>query len=130
MNAYSDMIDKKRAPSLRPAMSRGDRAKLFAPFAALRGFDESAHAKERMLRPRPSVGQDRQEQLDRRIRALRRGDTVTLTYFKALRPAPEGDMGELRTVTGTLLTVDPVNLDILLSAGKVAISDVLDVGRR
>lgn len=130
MNAYSDILYKKRAQSTRPMMSPGDRAKIFAPFAALRGFEDSTHAKERMLTPRPAVAEDRQRQLDRRIRALRRGDTVTLTYFETVKHLPEGDLGELCALTGTLLTIDPVNLNILLSTGKVAICDVLDVGRR
>lgn len=130
MNVYSDIIGKKRALSTRPAMSRGDRAKIFAPFAALRGFEESAHARELTLTPRPGMGEDRAEQLDRRIRALRRGDTVTLTYFEPVKSTAQGDLGRLRTVTDTLLTVDPVNLNILLTAGKVPVRDVLDVGRR
>lgn len=130
MNTYSDIFYKKRAQSTRPAMSRGDRAKIFAPFAALRGFEESAHAREKTLIPRPSVAEDRAEQLDRRIRALRRGDTVTLTVFEPERSASQGELGRLRTVTGTLLTIDPVNLNLLLTTGKVPISQVLDVGTR
>lgn len=130
MNTYSDILYKKRAQSTRPTMSQGDRAKIFAPFAALRGFEESAHARERTLTPRPSVAEDRQEQLDRRIRALRKGDTVTLTVFEIVKQTPQGDLGRLRTLTGALLTIDPVNLNILLTTGKVPIRDVLDVGRR
>ena len=130
MNAYSDIFYKKRARSTRPMMSRGDRAKIFAPFAALRGFEESAHAREKTLTLRPSVAEDRAEQLDRRIRALRRGDAVTLTVFEPVAQTPRGVLGQLRTVAGTLLIVDPVNLNLLLTTAKVPISQVLDVGRR
>lgn len=37
---YKDIINMSRPAPSRPRMDRGNRAKIFAPFAALRGYDE------------------------------------------------------------------------------------------
>lgn len=38
---YSDIIERSRPKSLRPAMPKRDRAAQFAPFAALNGYEAS-----------------------------------------------------------------------------------------
>ena len=100
MNIYQDIITSKRAPSRRPKMARADRAKIFAPFAALKGFEESVHARELRYVPRPELCGDRAEQLDRRLRSLRSGDTVTVTWFQHLKQEDGVDLGEYRVSTG------------------------------
>ena len=51
MNSYQDIINARRG-SRYPKMARADRAKIFAPFSALRGLDDSLAARE-PLRPPP-----------------------------------------------------------------------------
>lgn len=41
MSKYDDIINKGRPESSRPKMSMEDRAKIFAPFAALKGHNEA-----------------------------------------------------------------------------------------
>lgn len=59
MNRYADIINMDRAAPARPRMARRDRAKLFAPFAALRGLEEAVGRMEIFLTPRPEVSEDR-----------------------------------------------------------------------
>ena len=41
MGNYDDIIKMKRPESNRPKMDISDRAKIFMPFAALKGYEES-----------------------------------------------------------------------------------------
>ena len=51
-------------------MARADRAKIFAPFAALRGLEESVEAQTVVRVRRRSLSEDEQEALERRLQAL------------------------------------------------------------
>ncbi len=54
-----------------PKMACSKRAKLFAPFAALSGFDEKIHAKEETLTPRRFPDPEEQEELNEKLRRLK-----------------------------------------------------------
>lgn len=129
MNGYMDIMWAKRPAPKRPRMAREDRAKLFAPFAALRGFEESAHARERRFVPRPEAAQDRQEQLDRRLRALSAGDRVTVTFFQRhIWDGPE-ELGEIHTVSGRFQGFKAAGT-MVLDCAVISIRDVVDIGLR
>lgn len=130
MNETTDLRDRKRARSPRPQMDRADRAKLFAPYAALKGYNESAHAMERRLAPRPALAEDRADQLDRRLRALRRGDTVTVTWFEPLKTENGRELGQYRTTTGAYLAAHPASGILLLDAARIETRNIVDVGTR
>ena len=58
--AYADIIDRQRPVHTddafgrrHPSMSMAKRAKIFAPFAALKGFDEAIQAQNARRAPRP-----------------------------------------------------------------------------
>ncbi len=130
MNEYTDLRDRKRACSPRPRMDRADRAKLFAPYAALKGYNESAHAMERRLVPRPVLAEDRADQLDRRLRSLRRGDPVTVTWFEPLKTENGRDLGQYRTASGTYLAAHPASGILVLDVARIGTGNILDVGTR
>lgn len=50
MGKYDDIIHLSRPESAHPKMRRQDRAKLFAPFAALSGHEEAVRAREQAHR--------------------------------------------------------------------------------
>lgn len=58
-----------------------DRAKIFAPFDALKGFREALAGKERITVPRPELSEETRDELDRRIRQIRRNDMITAVYY-------------------------------------------------
>ncbi len=51
MNPYGDIINRQRPPSGRPRMQRQERAKLFAPFAALTGFEKAIELCRENMKP-------------------------------------------------------------------------------
>ncbi len=59
-----------------------DRAKIFAPFDALKGFREALAQKERITVPRMELSEDMKEDLDRRFKLVRVKDMVTVIYYQ------------------------------------------------
>lgn len=129
-----------------PPMPVARRAKLFAPFDALKGFDEAISSKETGYVMKHALDEDEQRALDRKLNILHNYTfnsrmarqnqiIVTVEYF-----IPHGDEtgfcpdlqeGLYEKITGIVLRVDPVKGTITLQAeeGKAVISfeDVLDI---
>lgn len=109
---YKDILLLSRPEPSRkyPRMPLGSRAKIFSPFAALRGFDEELLEESTRTRRVPKAGLSEQEQADlsAKLAQLTRGSAVTVRYFYPDRLHPEDPpVGEYRTVTGIVQMVDP-----------------------
>ena len=108
---YGDILNLSRPESSpkHPRMSLGSRAKIFSPFAALRGFDEelSEESARTRLVPRAGLSEEDQAALFDKLGGLARGQRVTARYFQAA-PLCQTDppLGRYRTVTGALRGVD------------------------
>ena len=117
---YADILQMERPePSVKhPRMSLGSRAKIFSPFAALRGFDdELAEEGAQTLRvARTELSEEEKAALSARLAALRRGMTITVRYFvpDLLCPA-DLPVGCYRTVTGAVQALDPVHKTLRLA---------------
>lgn len=84
-------------------MTDAERAKIFNPYAALKGFEEGIHARNRVTVPKPELGEDAQIELDRRLRALVPGALVRLRYYRDGQClALEGRFRRLREEEGLL----------------------------
>ena len=79
--AYQDILTLSRPISKHPKMSVENRAKLFTPFSALRGFDIEILTMEqdRLLVPQISLASDREEEIYRVLNGLHQGDWATVT---------------------------------------------------
>ena len=77
--AYRHILHQARPVSARPRMKLGNRAKLFMPFAALRGFDIAILTRERdrLLCPRVQLCQDQKDRFSRMLLCLVPGEVVT-----------------------------------------------------
>ena len=62
-------------------MPIADRAKQFMPFAALKGLPEALAAKEKILVQKVELSPEMEEELDRRMHLIRRGEVITAVYF-------------------------------------------------
>ncbi len=78
-------------------MRREDRAKQFAPFAALKGFDEALRAKEKIVVSKPVLSEEEREELDRNLHTIEYGSIVKAKYY-------END--ECLEITGVLSRID------------------------
>ena len=72
-------------------MSIGHRAKIFAPFAALSGFEDCVHAREERYLPQPELSPEREAELNTILRLLQYHDEVSAIYFRkaSFKKAPD-----------------------------------------
>lgn len=74
-----------------------DRAKIFMPFDALKGFREALSRKERVVVPKCELSEEACEELDQALRRLRKNDFVTAVYY---------ENGEYVSCTGMVSALD------------------------
>jgi len=103
-----------------PGMDTGKRAKIFAPFDALRGFGETVAAKNILYEARDEYGPDLEAELNRRLTILKNLTCssrmarenrvpVTVTYYEPCTDENSeafGRLGRYRTVQGICRGVD------------------------
>ena len=99
--SYQDIIHLSRPFSNHPKMAIANRAKLFTPFAALRGFDIEILTQEqdRLLMPQISLASDREEEIYRVLNGLHQGDWATVTYFVPVKHIAQQLLGEYTVVS-------------------------------
>ena len=148
MTAYLDILERERPVhnsdrfSYRhPAMPIGQRAKLFAPFAALAGFDDEVRAKEVPYEPRRILDADEKWELNRRLNLLREY-TFNRTTIEAFHPVvivehfvlctdPHHDgyktLGQYKALKGLARKVDPAEQVLWVENRAIAFRDIYDI---
>ena len=126
-----------------PQMDVGKRAKLFAPFDALRGFDFAILMKNELYTDKTSISAEDQEELDRRFGILHdltytsrmaRANRVqvTVTYYEPcsdVNSESYGSQGQYKTITGICWNVDAeVTKTILVDEMRIRMEDILESG--
>lgn len=124
---YDDIIGLSRPESGHPRMHRQDRAKIFAPFAALNGHDKALQARGRVLTPKLLMSSHSQEILDQKLRQLQKGDTVTVTWFTPLKSVETEILGEYRTAADVVIRVDANDRMLYLDSQKISFDDLMDI---
>lgn len=119
--AYQDILYQQRPLSRHPKMSVENRAKLFTPFSALRGFDIEILTQEqdRLLVPQIILASDREEEIYRLLNGLHQGDWVTVSYFVPVKTIGGQPMGEYTVVSGEVRRVDSVEQLLVLESASV-----------
>ena len=131
ITAYGDIIHLSRPISRHPKMSVENRAKLFTPFSALRGFDIEILTQEqdRLLVPQVSLSVDQQEAIYRTLNELRKGDWVTVTYFAPVKIIEGRQQGEYRTLSAEVKKVDEAERLLVLANGAVSLDNLHSLRR-
>ena len=125
-----------------PEMPTGKRAKLFAPFDALRGFDFAILMKNEIYTDKADLSPEDQGELDRRFSILhnltfnsRMARTnkvlVTVTYYEAcsdVNSEAYGSQGQYKMITGICLNVDAeVTKTIMVDGMRIPMEDILKI---
>ncbi len=125
-----------------PAMDRVRRAKLFAPFDALAGFDEAVSARDELYENRREISGEDAEELDRTLRFLRLRTangrlarenqiSVSVTFFVPCADPDSpafGIRGQYRTVSGICRNVDPlVTRSLTVGTRSVPLRDLAGI---
>lgn len=124
--AYQDILYCSRPVSRHPKMSIENRAKLFTPFSALRGFDIEILTQEqdRLLMPQISLASDREEEIYRVLNGLHQGDWATVTYFVPVKHIAQQLLGEYTVVSGEVKRVDDVEQLLVLEGASVLFGNI------
>ena len=124
--AYQDILYCSRPVSRHPKMSIENRAKLFAPFSALRGFDIEILTQEqdRLLVPQISLASDREEEIYRVLNGLHQGDWATVTYFVPVKHIAQQLLGEYTVVSGEVKRVDDVEQLLVLEGVSIPFGSI------
>ena len=135
LQKYGDIIEMERPQteeSLRkhPRMTLQNRAKIFSPFAALRGYDEQLAAeKQRTERvPKRILTEEEMSALSDRLMQVTKGMTITVRYFKEDTAHPEVPaVGNYITLTGKADRIDPVFRTLQVGDTVVPFEDLVEI---
>ena len=121
-----------------PTMSPGHRAKLFAPFDALRGFSEAVSSKEVAYEARRQLSAQQRDELERKLQTLSRltanghlarenVPSVTAEYYlpcSDMFSDAYGTMGQYVCTSGTVVRIDRCSRLLILSTAIICFDDL------
>ena len=105
-------------------MDVGRRAKQFAPFAALRGLDETIRQQEIIYEPKRDLSEEKKNELDMKLRILAYGMKIQATYFQKSWKNPL--IGQYHTLSGTVEFFDP-SVHLRIDDTEIQIQDICDL---
>lgn len=82
MNKYEDIVNLSRPVSSHPKMSIENRAKIFIPFAALTGYNESILEEGRLVGAKKELEKDKIEEINSILSNINKDTIYKITYFK------------------------------------------------
>lgn len=132
---YADILHRERPQSeeskrKHPRMSIQNRAKIFSPFAALRGYDEQlAEEKQRIERVTKRIlTEEEMSDLSDKLMQVTKGMTITVHYFVEDTAHPEiPAVGNYVTLTGKVDSIDPMFRTLQIAKEVVPFEDLVEV---
>ena len=113
-------------------MPMSNRAKIFSPFAALRGYEDeiSSEGRDHSNRHRSQLPEEGKDVMNQKINQLRKGQELTIKYFTD---------GYYENIAGILDAVDAINKELRIYTGFIndtgkalptiiAFEDILEIG--
>ena len=122
--AYQKYLYIPRPVSKRYPMDVQHRAKQFAPFAALRGFEEIVRKQEILYEQRKMLSEEQKCGLDRRLQMVSVGMKIQATYFQKSWKNPL--IGQYHTLSGTVEFFDP-SVHLRIDDTEIQIQDICDL---
>lgn len=107
---YADLLSLSRPDPIKPRMSISNRAKIFSPFAALRGYEDeiASEGKAHLRGKRIELSEEQKELLGNRIGQLRKSQSVKIKYFTD---------GYYEELPGKVDSVDAINKELKIYTG-------------
>lgn len=102
-------------------MNNFERAKQFMPFSPLNGLDDTLAAQERVREERIYLGEDAQQELNRKLLVLEPGERITAEYYRGGRYVRE---------SGAVIKVDVTARRLILGEVRIPIDDLKEIYRR
>ncbi len=133
---YDDMINMPRPLSAKPHMPVADRAKIFQPFAALKGHEELIRERQKLTVERKILTEQRWEELDvivgRLAKELENGNRpeIAVVHFITDKKASEEagkSLGKYVETIGFIRKIDSLAQLLWIGEQGIPIEDVLDI---
>ena len=107
---YSDLLPLSRPEPIKPRMTAQNRAKIFSPFAALRGYEDeiASEGKDYLKGKRIELSEEQEEILGNKIGQLRKNQSVKIKYFTD---------GYYEELPGRVDSVDAINKELKIYTG-------------
>ena len=99
-------------PHNHPRMPMSNRAKIFSPFAALRGYEDeiASEGRDHLKGNRIELSEEGKQALNQKISQLRKGQEITIKYFMD---------GYYEDIVGILDAVDTINKELRIYTGFI-----------
>ena len=103
---YADLLSLSWPAPIKSRMTIQNRAKIFSPFAALRGYEDeiASEGKDHLKVQRIELSEEEKAKLCR----LRKGQPISVRYFIG---------GYYENISGTVEVIDPVASELRISTG-------------
>ena len=132
---YADIIHRERPVSeeslcKHPRMPLENRAKIFSPFAALRGYEQKIAAEGvRMQRVEKQIlSEEETEKLSHKLNQIVKGMYLTVTRFEGdSEEQGRSSFGFYQELTGKVETIDPVEQMLRIDGITVRFEDIYDI---
>lgn len=119
MGKYDDILYRKPPVADKHSrMKNSDRAKQFAPFAALKGYEEAIKAQERQYSPPIILSEHRKAEINHVLCQLQIGDKITVDYYRN---------GEYHTIYDSVLKIDKNRHLLIFDGCEVGIDTIKDI---
>ncbi|MCD7717361.1 MAG: hypothetical protein LUI39_13130 [Lachnospiraceae bacterium] len=129
MDDYGDILHCSRPVSFkRNPMQRAHRAKQFAAFDALKGYEEAVRAQERLYEPYQELSPDKSEEIDRKLHRIHPHDRIRITWFQS-RNDSDKEVGNYMTENGEVQMIDAQEHILLVNGRLILFDDITDLER-
>ena len=107
---YTDLLPLSRPEPIKPRMSISNRAKIFSPFAALRGYEDeiASEGKDHLKGKQIELSEELKELLGNKIGQLRKNQLVKVKYFTD---------GYYEDLPGRVDSADAINKELRIYTG-------------
>lgn len=107
---YTNLLPLSRPEPIKPRMSISNRAKIFSPFAALRGYEDeiASEGKDHLKGKQIELSEELKELLGNKIGQLRKNQLVKVKYFTD---------GYYEDLPGRVDSVDAINKELRIYTG-------------
>lgn len=98
-------VSRPEPPHNHPRIPMSNRAKIFSPFAALRGYEDeiASEGRDHLKGNRIELSEEGKEALNQKISQLQKGQEITIKYFTD---------GYYEDIAGILDAVDSINKEL------------------
>ena len=132
---YADIIHKSRPMSedslcKHPRMPLENRAKIFSPFAALRGYEQkiASEGVKKQRVEKQTMSEEETEKLSARLNQIVKGMYLTVIYFQEdLTEQGSSPFGFYQELSGEVEQFDTVGKTVRINGEIIRLEDILDI---